>query len=135
MRITGFVVVVALASLTACQGWRQVERPRPGAPLEGSPEVVRVTRTMGCGPAPSRSCVERRGTITLYNPRVEGDSLIGYYDPAGRERVGVPIGDITNVEARKVDKLRTTGAAVGGTLVAAVVLTALALIAVLASQY
>jgi hypothetical protein len=118
---------------TACQGWQQVQRPTANGTLEGNPEIVRVTKTMGCGPTPSRSCMENRGTITLHNPRVQGDSLIGYYDAAHRERVAIAVSDITDVEAKKVDKLRTTGAVLGGAVVTYAVITVAVLIALLAS--
>ena len=133
MRINYLSFAIAVAGVTACQGWHQVARPAPGGTLEGNPEVVRVTRTMGCGPTPSRSCMESRGTITLYAPRIQGDSLIGYYDRESRERVAVAVSDITNVESQKVDKLRTTGAVVGGTGILLGALAVLLLIAALSA--
>lgn len=133
MRIKKTVLVIAMFGASACQGWHQVQRPAANGTLQGNPEIVRVTKTMGCGPSPSRSCMENRGTITLHNPRIQGDSLIGYYDAANRERVAVAINDITAVEAKKVDKLRTTGAVLGGAVATYAVLTVAVLIALLAS--
>lgn len=127
------LAVILAGALSGCQGWHQVAKPTPGGNLEGNPEEVRVTRTAGCGPTPSRSCIESRGTITLFNPRVQGDSLIGYYDRANLERVSIAVSDITNVESRKVDKLRTTGAVLGGAVVAYFVVAALVVIAWLAA--
>ena len=75
MRTRNLSLVFMLAGLTACQGWKQVARPTPGGNLQGNPEVVRVTRTQGCGPTPSRECIANRGTVTLYGPRIQSDSL------------------------------------------------------------
>jgi hypothetical protein len=75
-----YSLIVALLCLSGCQGWHQVARPSAGGSLEGNPDIVRVTRTVGCGATPTRECVASHGTVTLYNPRVKGDSLIGYYD-------------------------------------------------------
>lgn len=133
MRFKTLFLAGSIAALGACQGWQAAPTPAPGGSLEGNPEVVRVTRTIGCGPTPSRSCVASRGTITLYNPRIQGDSLIGYYDKENRERVAVSVSDITNVEAQKVDKLRTTGAVLGGTGILLGALAVLLLIAALSA--
>lgn len=129
MRTRNLTLALGLAGLTACQGWHQVARPTPGGNLEGNPEVVRVTRTQGCGPTPTRECMANRGTITLYGPRMQGDSLIGYFDRDNRERVAIAVSDITNVETQQVDKLRTTGAVLGGAVMTYVVV-GLVLIAV-----
>lgn len=134
MRIGNVSLLIALAGATACQGWQQVPRPTAGATgLQGNPEIVRVTRTQGCGPTPSRECMSNRGTVTLYAPRIQGDSLIGYFDRDNRERTAIPLVDITNVESRKVDKLRTTGAVLGGAAVTVGVITVLAVIALFAA--
>ena len=135
MRMRNLNLAFVLAGVTACQGWQPVARPTPGGNLEGNPQVVRVTRTQGCGPTPSRECMANRGTVTLYGPRIQGDSLIGYFDRENRERAAIAVSDITNVEAQKVDKVRTTGAVVGGTLIGSVVLVTLGLLILLASMY
>lgn len=133
MRAPKFSFIVVVVLISGCQGWQQIPRPAADSGLQGSPGMIKVTRTMGCGSTPSRACMERRGTLTLHNPRIQGDSLIGYYDPDNRERVAIPIADVTNVEAKKVDKLRTVGAVAGGALAAVAVVSVLAAIALLAA--
>ena len=133
MRISSIGIAIVLAGGTGCQGWQQLPRPTAGAGLEGNPEVARVTRTQGCGPTPSRECMSKRGTVTLYGPRIQGDSLIGYFDRDNRERVAIALTDVTNVETQKVDKLRTTGAVLGGAVVTTAIVTVVALIAVLSA--
>ena len=107
MTRTRYSLIVGLLCLSGCQGWHQVARPSAGGSLEGNPEVVRVTRTVGCGPTPTRECVANRGTVTLYNPRVQGDSLVGFYDSNQRERVAMHVRDVVSVESRKIDAGRT----------------------------
>jgi hypothetical protein len=131
MTRTRYPIIVALLFLSGCQGWRQVAKPSAGGSLEGNPDIVRVTRTAGCGATPTLECVASRGTVTLYNPRVQGDSLIGYYDRNQRERVAMHVRDVVSVESRKTDTARTAGAALGtGALIAlAAVVVAVALLA------
>jgi hypothetical protein len=57
--------------------------------------------------------MENRSTITLHSPRIQGDSLIGYYDRDHRERTAIALSNITRIESQKVDKVRTGGAVVG----------------------
>lgn len=93
-----------------------------------------MTRTVGCGATPTLECVASRGTVTLYNPRVQGDSLIGYYDRDQRERVAMHVRDVVSVESRKVDAARTAGAALGtGALIG--LAAVLAVLALLSSTY
>ncbi len=90
-----------------------------------------MTRTVGCGPTPTRECVANRGTVTLYNPRVQGDSLVGFYDSNQRERVAMHVRDVVSVESRKIDAGRTAGVALdAGKLIA--LAAVVGLIAVLA---
>ncbi len=134
MTRTRYPLILALLFLSGCQGWHQVARPSAGGSLEGNPDIVRVTRTVGCGATPTRGCLASRGTVTLYNPRVQGDSLIGYYDSDQRERVAMHIRDVVSVESRKVDAARTAGAALGtGALIGLVALVGV--IALLAGAY
>jgi hypothetical protein len=72
--------------------------------------------------------------VTLYNPRIQGDSLVGYYDNAQRERAAIAVSDITKVEARKIDKTRTAGAAIGSGLLITVALVFAALLALFGSM-
>jgi len=134
MRRSSLLVAVLAVTATACQGWHTVATPAGGGSLEGNPELVRVTSTMGCGPHPTRSCIAATGTVTLYNPRITGDSLIGYYDSAQRERAAIAVSDITKVEARKIDKTRTAGAAIGSGLLITVALVFAALLALFGSM-
>lgn len=115
------VLSLCLAGLTACHSWRHAGKPTPNGGFEGSPEVVRVTRTEGCGPIPTRECMDNRSTVTLYGHRIQGDTLIGYSDRDNRERVAIFMSDITNVETSRFDMLRTTGAVVGGALMSFVI--------------
>jgi hypothetical protein len=70
---------------------------------------------------PSADCAEAKGIVRLYNPRVQGDSLIGYYDRANRERVAMPVRDVLGIESRGIDPYKTTGMAIGiGLIIAAV---------------
>jgi hypothetical protein len=77
--------------------------------------------------------MSNRGTVTLYGPRIQGDSLIGYFDRDNRERLAIALTDVTNVETQKVDKLRTTGAVLGGAVVTTAIVTLVLLIAVLSA--
>ena len=123
-----------LIAAFGCQAWHPVQRPTTGGSLPDNPEVVRVTRTFDCGPTPSRECVASRGTVTLHNPRIQGDSLIGYYDRGNYERAAMHMRDVVSIESREVDPARTVGAALGvGALVGIGVV--IALIALLAGSY
>lgn len=116
MRINSLPLAI-IAGMTACQGSQQVARPVPSGTLEGNPQVVRVERTTGCGPAPSRSCMNRM-TITLQSPRIQGDSLIGYHDRDNHQRTAIALSDITRIESQKLDKIRTGAAVLGGAALA-----------------
>lgn len=75
--------------------------------------MVRVNRTFNCGPTPTPECVAQRATVTLHNPRVQADSLVGYYDAANNERVAMHMRDVVSIESRGVDAERTAGAVLG----------------------
>ncbi|MBC7790019.1 MAG: hypothetical protein H7Z74_08735 [Anaerolineae bacterium] len=45
----------------------------------------------------------------MYNPRLQVDSLIGYYDRANRDRLAIPVRNVQSVEFQQLHKLRTTG--------------------------
>lgn len=119
MTRTRYPLTIALVCVSSCHGWHQVAKPGAGGSLEGNPEIARVTRTGGCGATPTPECVASRDAVTLYNPKVQGDSLIGYYDRNQRERVAMHVRDVVSVESRKIDAARTAGAALGiGALIA-----------------
>ena len=131
MRLRTLLLVASFTPLVACQGWHPIARPVPNGTLEGSPEMVRVTRTSGCGATPSRDCTSSRGQVTVFNPRIQGDSLIGYYDKANRERVAMHVREVVAVETRAVDAKRTAGVAAGGGLLIGLVVAAAAAIAIM----
>jgi hypothetical protein len=135
LRRQSLILISALAGVAGCQGWRPLAKPVPNGTLEGSPEMVRVTRTFGCGENPSRDCVSSRGQVTLFNPRVQGDSLIGYYDRANRERVAMHIKEVVAVDTRQIDPARTAGAAIGGGLILGAIALLAALILVASISY
>jgi len=127
-----YSLTIALLCVPSCHEWHQVARPGVSGSLEGNPEIARVTRTVGCGPTPTPDCVGSRDTVTLYNPRVQGDSLIGFYDRNQRKRVAMHVRGVINVESRKTNVARTAGLALGiGALIA---LAYLAVILVLLGQ-
>lgn len=107
------VVLTVTMVASGCQAWHPVARPTADGPLPGDPQTVKVTRTSNCGEKPTLQCAATRGTVVLHNPRIAGDSLIGYYDVANRERVAMHVRDVVSIESRGVDPLRTTGAALG----------------------
>jgi hypothetical protein len=95
-----FVLLIA-----ACHSTRQLTIPRPGEKLEGSPEVVSVTR-------------RDRSVFTLYRPTMEGDSLVGYLDRPRTDtpptsRVALHIDEVRDLSTREVDATKTTGLALG----------------------
>lgn len=134
MIIRHLTLALCLAGLTACRGWHHAGKPTPDGSFEGNPEVVRVTRTQGCGPMPTRECMANRGMVTLYGPRIQGDSLIGYFDRDSRKRVAIVMSDITDVETKHVDKLRTIGAVLGGAVMAFVVVSLFLMATVMSSS-
>ena len=112
-------IVFGLAVLSGCHSSSRIPVPAPGSTLEGAPEHVTVTR-------------QDRSTFEIYDPLVQGDSLVGYLDPAtasmgNRQRVALALGDVRQITAMKVSKGKTTGLAVGGAgVLTLVVLVALA---------
>jgi hypothetical protein len=132
MTRTRYLLTIALLCVPSCHEWHQVARPGASGSLEGNPEIARVTRTVGCGATPNPDCVGSRDTLTLYNPKVQGDSLMGYYDRNQRTRVAMHVRDVINVESRKINAARTAGLALGtGAFIA---LVYLAVILVLLGQ-
>jgi hypothetical protein len=119
MKLIRYRSLSVLIIASGCQAWQPVGKPSGSGSLPGEPSVVRVTRVIPCGATASADCIARQNTITLYSPRVEGDSLIGYYDDRSHERVAIHERDVVGIETRKVDPYRTAGLALGvGALVA-----------------
>ena len=131
MKTRRHVILLVMMLTSGCQGWHPVARPTADGPLPGDPQTVKITRTSNCGARPTLECAAARGTVVLHNARIAGDSLIGYYDVANRERVAMHIRDVISIESRGVDPLRTTGAAlgVGAILAIGVVIGLLVLVA------
>ena len=115
---------------SGCHAWQPVAKPGAGGSLPEVPAVVRVRRVIRCDSTSSPDCIARQNTVTLHNARVEGDSLIGYYDDRDRDRVAIHERDVVSIESRNVDPYRTAGVALGiGALIAlGAVLAVLALI-------
>lgn len=118
--------VVLLVGLGACQAWHPVTKPSAEGALPGAPELVRVTRTYNCSETPTQEFMARRSTVTLYSPRVQGDSLVGYFDAANNERTAMHLRDVVGIESKGVDAYRTVGATLGiGALIGVAVLVTL----------
>ena len=102
-------LALLLAYLSACMRW-QVAGPTPAAVISGrTPAVIRVTRTDATAQV-------------LYSPTLLGDSVVGRRTPNAvpsdsLARLAVPLATIRVLEIRKLDVLKTAGAAVGGAFV------------------
>jgi hypothetical protein len=129
MKVGRLVWLSTVVCVSSCHAWQPAPVPVPDQQIKGTPAVVRVARTKECGPTAGRECRAATGIIRLYNPRVEGDNLIGYHDRANRERLAIPLREVISLESREVDPYRTAGAAIGvGLLVAAVAIAGLAVL-------
>ena len=98
------VLPVALLLVVAgCMSWSGA-RPLSGfeAPGVGS-EVIRVLRTDGT-------------LIVLHDPVIANDSLAGALASKNGMRLAIPVSDVQEIQSRRVDPLRTTGAIAGGLL-------------------
>ena len=106
-----------VAGIVACHSFEPVGVPQPNRQLEGNPQVVIVTR-------------RDESEVTIYQPTVRGDSVIGWLDkPApdtpGAGRVAVSLSDVREISVRRVDRTGTAVLLLGGVMVAAVYLLAL----------
>ena len=129
MTVGRCVRLCSLVCVSSCHVWQPVPVPTPDQQINGTPAVVRVTSAQECGPTAGRECRAATRALRLYDPRVEGDSLIGYYDRGNRERLAIPVREVISLESREVDPYRTAGAAIGvGLLVAAVAFASLAIL-------
>jgi hypothetical protein len=125
MRIHRALLATLLAALLACHSTRQIAVPQSNGQLQGNPQVVNVSR-------------QDRSVLTVYQPEVKGDSLIGWLDKPSAtapstQRVALSLTEIRDISATKVDAARTTGAALGGGLVLVGILGLIAIAAFLGS--
>ncbi|MCL7991267.1 MAG: hypothetical protein M8840_09005 [marine benthic group bacterium] len=105
LRVT--IALLLAFALAGCHTW--VEIPEPFAPwiVESDCESVRL--------------VANGIEIEMTEPEVSGEILTGQV--ASRSmRISVPISSISRVQARHVDRLRTSGAVSVGAVTAAVIL-------------
>lgn len=92
-------LLMLLAYLPACTSY--VAMDDPAAELQPSPkpmEQVRVTTRQG-------------ESVVLYSPVLRGDSLWGVY-PGGEQR-GIPMADVSEVDALRPNGLLTAGLIAG----------------------
>jgi hypothetical protein len=123
------VSLIVLIFASGCHAWQPVLVPGPDQPIAGTPNTLRITRRTNCGATPSADCAPAKAIVVLYSPRVQGDSLIGYYDRANRERVAIPVRDVLGIESREIDPYKTTGMAIGiGLVIAAVAVATFAIL-------
>ena len=89
-------ILMVSGAATECTSWR-VQQVAPARVIEKQhPEKVRVSRASG-------------GKVVLDNPLVVGDSIVG-------RQGAVAVADVTAVEVRKFDGLKTVGV-IGGVIV------------------
>ncbi|HEX9130448.1 MAG TPA: hypothetical protein VF850_14890 [Gemmatimonadaceae bacterium] len=84
-----------LISLSGCLTWATLPTPAPGQQFQGAPDRIDVVRTNG-------------SSLTLDNPSVVGDSLVGYVQK-GRQatRVALLLSDLQLVETEEFSTPRT----------------------------
>lgn len=116
----GAVFCIALTlNMTGCMAWKT--QPSPDQTIERAPRAVRVTRT-------------DNSVVALRTPRIENDSLIGWSGSEQQEtRVAIALTEVSRVQTRETDVLRTTGAVVGGSVLVLSVLTVAAFVAILSN--
>jgi hypothetical protein len=107
-------IVVGIA---ACHSVQSVGVPEPGGKLEGNPRMVSVTR-------------QSQSVLTIYQPTVKGDSLVGWLEKpkahsSNVPRVAVSLSDIREISVRNAETTTTTFAFLGGVLVGVVLLAIL----------
>jgi hypothetical protein len=100
------MALAAAFPLGACQSWRSRSQPLPEV-VAGQPSQVRVTRHDG-------------GRFTLRQPRLSGDTLFGQLaSSSAKGTIAIPRADISALEVRRFDGLKTAGliAGVGATAI------------------
>jgi hypothetical protein len=103
-------LVLLLAGLTGCKGWRVETAPPADLVRTDRPEVVQITRA-----------VEESTTVKviMYSPEVVGDSLRGVPTELAIRPFTVPLKDIRRIATRHFNAGKTllmVGAIVGGVL-------------------
>jgi len=110
-------LLLILAGFVACHSVQSLRVPEPNYQLEGNPYVVDVTR-------------RDQSVVTIYQPRVRGDSLLGWLenpvpDASSARRTGVSLADVREISVRRFDGTGTAVLLLGGVMVVAVYLLAL----------
>lgn len=110
-------LLLILAGFIACHSVQSLRVPEPNDQLEGNPYVIDVTR-------------RDQSIVTIYQPRVRGDSLLGWLenpvpDASSARRAAVSLADVREISVRRFDGTGTTVLLLGGAMVVAVYLLAL----------
>ncbi len=116
------LMIIAFVSLSGCHSWQRVPGPGVGGALASNPKIVQVTRTFGCAPAPTPQCGANQVIVTLHNPAVDGDSLIGYRESNQRGRMPTHVRDVVDVRLRQINRPVTTALAFGTAAIVGVAL-------------
>lgn len=91
-------ILVLVVSSTGCYNWR-LESATPREVVEGrAPDVVRVT-----GPD---------GSVTLFEPRISGDSIAGTRPGPRRRPESVPLDRVRTIEVSEGHSARTAAAVI-----------------------
>ena len=101
-RLMRCTLVLALVTwLSACHKWVPLEPPVLQTLEATDPDMVRVTRTDG-------------RQVTLKEPRVSQDSLIGFWDESSSSRTtSMPLEAVEGIEERRSDPLAIGGLGLG----------------------
>ena len=104
-RLMRCTLVLALVTwLSACHKWVPLEPPVLQTLEATDPDMVRVTRTDG-------------RQVTLKEPRVSQNSLIGFWDESSSSRTtSMPLEAVAGIEERQSDTLATVGLVTGAIL-------------------
>ncbi|MGH7515777.1 MAG: hypothetical protein ACREOQ_22995 [Gemmatimonadales bacterium] len=114
--IRPLIAVLLTLSLAACMTWKRSDGPAP-AVIAGRPALVRIVQS------------DNR-TVELRRPWLEGDSIIGYAGPSGKEakdglRTAVAASDVKQLSVRGVSAGKTV-ALLGGLGATAILVAAAA---------
>ena len=90
------IAALLLVLLTACHSWRPTTVSPQGWTPEEQPSSVRATLTNG-------------ETVTIENPTVRNDSIVGVTDAS----VGVASRDVRSLEVRRFSVTKTVGLVLG----------------------
>ena len=99
MRCT--LLLALITWFSACHKWVPLEPPVLQTLEATDPDMIRVTRIDG-------------RQVTLKEPRINQDSLIGFWDESSSSRTtSMPIEAVEGIEERRSDPLATVGLIVG----------------------